>query len=343
MGEIKLSVIIPTRNRSNILKNTLTYVISQTMPPGEFEVLVIDNGSSDNTKEIVVGVINNNRRHLIRYIYESEPGLLSGRHRGALEAKGEIFIFIDDDIEADKEWLSAIKETFDLYPEVQLVGGRNLPKFEIEPPQWIKQMWDKPTPPRIFGNLSLLDLGEKVCEIHPNYVWGLNFSIRKSALFELGGFHPDGVPKHLIHFRGDGETGLTIKAKERGYKAIYQPNALIYHNIPANRLTYEYFCSRYFYQGVSDSYTAIRRRYSKYKSTLKERAKDFLRPVKRSIVNTYKKMDTQEEIERLKMRFNAAWTDGYNFHQSAIKKKPELLKWVLKDDYWDYRLPKLEI
>jgi glycosyltransferase involved in cell wall biosynthesis len=65
-----------------------------------YEILIIDNGSTDDTKEISQEIMKEAANRQIRYIFEPEPGLLAGRHRGALEAKGELLVFVDDDIEA---------------------------------------------------------------------------------------------------------------------------------------------------------------------------------------------------------------------------------------------------
>ncbi len=342
MNSPRISVITSTRNHSNSLKKTIASVVSQTVSSEEFEVLIIDNGSTDNTKEVVEELTKENSKYTIRCIYEPIPGLLSGRHRGALEAKGDILVFIDDDVEVDKNWLQAFKDTFKKYPSAQVVGGKNLPKFEVDPPEWILRMWNKNKPYKILGELSILDLGDEEREVSPLYVWGLNFSIRKSALFELGGFHPDGYPKHLLHFRGDGETGIALKSMEKGLKAIYQPKALVYHIIPSDRLTIEYFEMRYVIQGISDSYTAIRKRYGKYRSenSVRENIKALLRLIRWKIKINMLKFSRKEE-DKTMLRFRQAWLKGYNFHQNMVKENPELLKWVLRDNYFDYRLPEL--
>jgi len=95
--------------------------------------------------------------------------------------------------------------------------------------------------------------------MHPNYIWGLDFAIRRRALFDLGGFHPDCISDALQHFQGDGETGLTMKAFVQGYKAVFTSRAKVYHFISASRMTPEYFERRAYYQGVCDSYSRIRR------------------------------------------------------------------------------------
>jgi hypothetical protein len=90
-------------------------------------------------------------------------------------------------------------------------------------PTWVESFWSTtPYGGRMCGFLSLLDLGGDAIEIHPNYIWGLNFAIQRRALFDLGGFHPDCIPDALRHFQGNGETGLTMVLAQ-GYKAVFKP------------------------------------------------------------------------------------------------------------------------
>jgi len=330
-----ISIIIPTLNRANLLRPAIQSFCHQNFPSDQFEILVVDNGSTDNTRGITESAINAFLSHKIRYIYEPEPGLLSGRHRGALDAKGELLTFVDDDIEADANWLQAIKESFD-DSTVQIVGGRNLPKYELEPPEWLDWFWSDHSYGKICGDLSLLDFGDQVREIDANYVWGLNFSIRKNALFELGGFHPDCVPKHLQYFQGDGETGLTQKANLKRYRAIYQPKALVFHSVSKDRMTHEYFDKRYFYQGVCDSYSHIRNNNQLKQVGFIEKIKVHFRKIKQLV----KKLISKEnEKDALRDRFHHSYQKGYQFHQNTVHQNPELLDWILRKNYWDYKLP----
>jgi glucosyl-dolichyl phosphate glucuronosyltransferase len=325
----QLSIITPTLNRADLLKLLIKSFVGQDISPEQFEIIVVDNGSSDSTRQEVEAAIANNKSHIIRYVHEPEPGLLSGRHRGALEAKGKILVFTDDDIEATPHWLSAIANTFE-DPDVHLVGGPSLPLFETMPPQWIIPYCSIRDEHLTCGSLSLLDLGDQIQQVDPINIWGLNFAIRKKTLFELGGFHPDCIPKHLQQFQGDGETGLSFKIREAGYKAIYHPNAMVYHIIPSGRLTVEYFENRFFYQGVCDSYTAIRK----------------LESADSIACQTYNPTDSRippyPEFTEIYRRIHKAYIDGFNFHLTSVKKSQKLLEWVLKEDYFDYKLPDIE-
>ncbi|MCZ7623552.1 MAG: glycosyltransferase family 2 protein [Candidatus Kuenenia sp.] len=327
------SIIIPTRNRSKWLTSAIQSFAEQDFPSSQYEIIVVDNGSTDNTGEITerAALLNKNN---IRYIYEPEPGLLSGRHRGMSEAKGEILVFVDDDIEAVNGWLSAIMA--ELKDEsVHMVGGPSLHMYEVDPPQWVEKYYSWKDDQLTCGSLSLLNKGKERLEIDPVFVWGLNFAIRKKTLFDLGGFHPDNIPKSLQHFQGDGETGLALKMKGKGLKAVYAPGAKVYHHIPRERLTVAYFEKRFFYQGVCDSYTQIRK--NKGLSNIKipnyQIFDQFLPNV--PAYDQYKQI--------IYKRIHNAYVDGFLFHQEAVQKSKTLLKWVLKEDYFDYRLPELNL
>ena len=338
---IQISVIVPTRNRSSALASCLASLAQQTLAADAFEVIVVDNGSEDSTKEVVAQAVAAYPRHSIRYLLENVPGLLSGRHRGAMAAAGEILVFIDDDIEASQDWLAALANPY-VDEEVHLVGGRSLPTYETTAPEWlVDYTWPTPYGGSHCTLLSLIDLGDQVIDIHPNYIFGLNFSIRKRNFRKLGGFHPDGVPSSLQHFRGDGETGLTEKARSEKFRAVYQPKALVYHLVGRERMTPEYFETRCFNQGVSDSYSAIRRSvkksvFGRKSAWLRRRyAAEYLReapdPVAPDVLG----------VGRYSSRLSAAYVQGYRFHMECARGCKAILDWILKDDYFIYQYPRL--
>jgi cellulose synthase/poly-beta-1,6-N-acetylglucosamine synthase-like glycosyltransferase len=320
----------------------LISTINQSFPKEEYEILVVDGSSTNNIRQVTERVIATYPEHHIRYIWEPEPGLLSGRHRGAKEARGQILVFIDDDIEADKGWLAAIMDAFQ-DPSVHLAGGPSQPDYESEPPAWIERFWEQHEYSRMCGWLSLLDFGEQIKEIDPIFIWGLNFAIRKKTLFEVGGFHPDTMPKPLQRFQGDGETGLSIKIREKGLKTVYHPKALVWHKVPNERMTIEYFEKRAFFQGVCSSYTQIRRNCEgglQFKKQSKlSRLLSWRTPFK--IYNLFKERIRQKHLPfaDIKKGIDDAYKAGFAFHQNEVANDPELLKWVLKENYFDYRLP----
>ena len=328
---VDVSVVVPTRNRARSLNETLGS-LSTALSSGaaSAEVVVVDNGSTDDTQ----GVVEASRGAFgdvdVTYVFEPVPGLLSGRHRGYFASRGDILVFIDDDVLVSATWLSAIVEAFG-DPAVDLVGGRCLPRYESELPEWIGGYWTESDEGRWCTWLSLLDLGPTARKVDANFVWGLNFAIRRSALDALGGFHPDNMPKAWQHYQGDGETGLTRKANERGVTALYEPEALLFHVIPSSRLTVTYFEERAIYQGVCDSFTATRDAGSS------AAASSDMPPVGPTASGS-----TTLRPDEIRRRIREAYHAGYRFHQEAVAAYPRLLDWVLRDTYWDYALPDLE-
>lgn len=329
---INASVIIPTRNRPQWLISTLKSLLLQDISSKLYEILIIDNGSTDDTKNLVQAIISKNSQHNIKYYFEPEPGSLSARHCGALNAKGEILIFTDDDIEANKGWLGSIIRAFE-DKNIHLIGGPSMPVFEVEPPEWISQYWIKKNEGFLCGPLSIQFFGDRKKEIDPTRVWSLNWSIRKKTFFKEGGFHPCVIPKHLQHFQGDGETGLSLKLKAKGHRAVYLPEAKITHHIPKERLTALYFEGRFYYQGVCDSYTQIRKNGGIKNVSLPEYNPIEISSLHLSAYEQYKQIIYQ--------RIQNSYVDGFRFHQEAVLKNDIMLEWVLRDNYlFDYTLPK---
>lgn len=322
---IKLSVIIPTRNRSAYLRGTLDSIEKQTLSQDEFEVIVIDNGSTDDTKE-VTNSFTSKIRNLV-YFYDDSPGLHVGRHRGLKLAKADILVYADDDIIAFPSWLQAIEETFH-ESTVALVGGKDLPKYEADPPFWVKEKWYKLCE---YGHcmfeLSLIDFGDEIKEISPSYVFGCNFSIRKEVLMETNGFHPDGMPFERIEYRGDGESFVSRYIRRKGLKTIYNPGASVYHMVTKDRLTLDYFKKRAFCAGVENSYVA--KRYAVRRNPVRV----VLSKIKRFVTGANKKNNLL--LNDIEKQIALSEQIGFQYHTKMYNTHEELREWVHKDNYLD--------
>jgi len=339
---VKLSIIIPTFNRGKSLGLLLKSLNGQ-INLNDFEVIVVDNGSTDNTRAICdqfLGTIP------LIYSYNKEPGLLTGRHAGAEIASGKILTFLDDDVELTQNYTQTIIDVFENFQDVDLATGPSIGKYEAPIPDWFIHFWTVTSDGEKYCTwLSLMDLGNREKFIHPNFIWGLNFSIRKHTFLDLGGFHPDCIPQNLQQFQGDGETGLTIKAFENNYKALYHPKIRLYHNVSKERLTLNYLKKRAYYQGVCDSYTDLRltkieNNRIEITSTLKK-ITNKLHPCYRWIRKIIGKRKAVLPIHVLIMQneINTAKREGYNFHQKAFRNDSIVREWVLRENYWDYKLP----
>jgi glucosyl-dolichyl phosphate glucuronosyltransferase len=246
MSSMNVSVIIPTYNRSKSLKRLLHSLKHLEFPTEKYEVIIVDNNSSDGTKEVADNFFQkNNINH--QYIKEDRLSFTVARRTGATYAKGEILVYIDDDVTVEKNWLCSISETFETDNAIGIVGGPIKPVYERKPPQWVLRMngiW-----------LSLFDLGDK--EKETGGIPGPNFAIRKSVFEQVKGFPPDtigveaegkpGVVEKI--YVGPGDWGLCEKVIKAGYRIFYQPKAIVYHHIPPVRLTQKWWQSRFFGEG----------------------------------------------------------------------------------------------
>lgn len=336
-----VSIIIPTFNRYQTLSRTLGSIVDSIniCDNKNVEVIVIDNGSTDKTKEVCQS-FDSKISNLI-YFYEPEPGLLSGRHKGVEISKGSILSFLDDDVILNPKWLSTIFDVSNKHPDVSLFGGPSIPEFEARPPYWLKYFWKKESHRgKSCGWLSLLDFDNDEIIIDPKLVWGLNFNIRKTHLFEAGGFNPDCIPKNLQCFQGDGETGISIKLASRNMKAMFFKNLSVLHIISSDRLNAMYFEQRAYYQGVSDSYSHIREKHFKicYSETKSKFAKKTHNIINK-IANKWSCYNEPNEIKQLRRNLKNKYFEGYRFHQDAFNMQENVKNWVLKPDYFDYKLP----
>ena len=330
-SRISLSVIIATCNRAQSLSRTIRSVMNQTMRQQHYEVIVVDNNSLDSTREVVAG-LNEEFGGRILYHLETTPGLVYARHAGARAASGAILCYIDDDAIAEPIWLEAIYSAFKTH-DIAMAGGRILPRFESDPPDWVDSLWADCESGRHLGSLSLLDLGDEPGKIDPCTIWGCNLAIRKQVLFEVGGFHPDSMPRELIRYRGDGEGGLALKVKQKGYHAWYQPDAVVHHCIPASRLNMAYFIRRLFSQGISDSYSRIRRRGMPTNASINP---FLLGNIKWFIAWMEEPPDFIDCLGSLQFSetLQKSYEYGYLFHLYHVLADPELLAYVRKPDYF---------
>jgi glycosyltransferase involved in cell wall biosynthesis len=321
---MEVSFIIPTANRAALLQKTLLSIV-QILPAGsDAEIIIVDNGSTDKTAETCSTIQAEFPKHAIRYIYDPMPGMLTGRHRGAMEARGDILSYLDDDVILGRKWLEGLRDSFSS-ENVALVGGPSLPKYEVEPPSWLEGMWEHYEGGCYCGHLSLFDQGPAKIQCDPGNVWGLNYSIRKSALYDCGGFHPDCIPKSLQRYQGDGESGLSAKLKQSRLSAVYHPDVSVTHVIPASRMTVGAFGSRAFYQGVCDSYS--------------QRRRDGKPEINSHVIEEHAEISKNPTSEELGQLMAVEQQKGFAYHQNEVRNDEALLAWVLKPDYFDYSLP----
>ncbi|MGH7803004.1 MAG: glycosyltransferase family 2 protein [Candidatus Binatia bacterium] len=236
-----------TRDRARVLPRALRAAAGQSAA-FPFEILVVDNGSSDDTRAVVERA--SAEHPSIRYVHEPETGLSRARNRGAAESRAPLLAYLDDDAEPVAGWLSALRAAFAETPAA-IVGGPILARFEVPPPPWLT------------AHLSLLscqDLGaERRVVDRPPYVFGANLAVRRDDLARLGGFDPSlgRLGRRLLQ---DEDTDLCERVLADGRSIVYEPRAGVLHWIPPERVTREYLRRRAFDTGRSVGHRLRRHR-----------------------------------------------------------------------------------
>ena len=335
-----LSVVIPTRNRARFLEDLLDSLARQVEVPFAWEVVIVDNGSTDDTAA-VSDRKNNQLPITIRHVGEPEPGLHCARHRGAKEARGEIVSYIDDDMILETTWVLGAEPI--AAGRADAVVGRIMPRWQAPPPDWLQALIGG----GVYGYLGLLDLGTAPRPVDPLMVFGGGCFLPRKLLFELGGFHPDGVPPDRLRYRGDGETALMARFKQAGRLSLYDPRATAWHIIGPERLTAEYLCRRAYHQGVSDSFTQYRAahglsgvpptttRWERVRQmSPAELAQAVARKARRGVTGLIGRL-TNSPVADVERRMAEAYQAGWRFHREQVNGDPALLEYVLKPTFLD--------
>jgi glycosyltransferase involved in cell wall biosynthesis len=317
---MRLTVIIPSRNNACLLDRMLASVACQQFPDEQFEIIAIDNGSTDDTSAVCEAWEARFRN--FRRVFEPEPGLHVGRNLGLTLARANILVYVDDDIQAEPLWLKGIAEAFN-HPGVGLVGGNNQPDFESQPPPWLEQMKQRFSYGWALPSLSLLDFGISPRDISPAYVWGCNYSIRKDILMQIGGFHPDGMPKELIHLRGDGESFVSAEVVRLGMRVRFAPAASIRHFTPKSRMTETYLRDRGFRQGISKTYAVIR----KYRGLKLSASTVLILSVIKSLCGRFASSNPGTKA------MLTGYIDGILWHLRHCQSNADTIRWILKKNY----------
>ncbi len=212
-GPLSVSVVIPTKDRARILSDCLESLLQQESGPDRWEIVVVDDGSSDSTREVVAEAASRNAS--IRYVARTAGGLNAARNAGIDAAAGEVIAFLDDDVLCSPGWLNAFVSGARRYPGPNCFGGPIRLRLEAKPP-------------RACGREPLgeseLNLGR--VERVGVWVWGGNLAVTRAAIERAGRFD-----ETLQGGRSLGAEELEWEQRlvAAGGEVVYLPEAWIWH------------------------------------------------------------------------------------------------------------------
>jgi glycosyltransferase involved in cell wall biosynthesis len=238
-----VSVVVCTRNRSSRLADALVAILELGTVDGGWEMVIVDNGSTDDTREVAESVARQ-APDLVRVVDEPTVGLSSARNAGITAGRGEIIAYIDDDAFPAAAWLSELAAAFD-DERVVCAGGPVDPVFEGELPEWFRG--------RYLPYLTVWDRGDELHELFYNeYPRGANMAFRRQAFHRFGDFST-----HLGRKAGSllscEETELCLRFERGGFRTVYVPGARVRHHTPAARVTRRWMERRFAAQGRSEA------------------------------------------------------------------------------------------
>lgn len=246
---IKASVIYPTYKRADICTDPLDSLLKQDFPKEDFEVIVVDNNSPDNTEEVVKKWMDEHDGQMnVRYLKELRQGDGYARNSGAAVAKGEYLLFADDDSLFDPNWVSCIVKMLDDYPFVGMAGTRILIQWDEEPEPWVKRYEPylaKSVHAKYGYTISSVGFPLANCSL----------GIRKEVFYKVGGNNPGQIGEYLV---GNAELGLFNKVSALGYGTAFCDDVVMWHQQRKNKNgRLEDIVRRLENDAVSDAYTQI--------------------------------------------------------------------------------------
>lgn len=215
-GEIRVSVLLSTRNRCDKLRLFLDAMKSSGatgLTPTE--VLIIDNGSSDSTKE-VVEEYTSLENPVVRYRLESRPGKSRAINQALCEARGEIIALTDDDCIPAPDWLETIVKEFNSDRELSVLGGR----IELYDERDVQQAT------LLSRDRRLITSGWEIIAFPA--IIGANMAFRKTAIKAIHGFDPLLGPGAKCKAVED--LDIIYRSLKKGFKIVYSPDVIVLHN-----------------------------------------------------------------------------------------------------------------
>jgi len=239
-----VSAIISTYNRDRYLPDVLQSLSEQTLDVDKFEIILVNNNSTDNTEKISLEFKENNPEMQFHYFLETKQGLSHARNRGINESKGDILVFVDDDAFLSKGYLEEVATYLSKHESVDAIGGKILLKFEKERPKWANKYLDP--------LWAALDMGEEEIPFrNGKYPIGCNMAFKKDVFDQIGLFNTE-LGRTGKNLAGGEEKDIFMRMYEKDMSVHYLPKAYVHHSIPETRTTPDFIRKQALGIGMSE-------------------------------------------------------------------------------------------
>ena len=309
MSAPDITAIVCTHNRASYLPGCLDSLLRQSLPRDRYEILVVDNASTDSTADCC-------RRYEacgVRYCHDPVTGLSHARNTGWKAARGWIIAYLDDDAVASESWLESAWQAFrSLTPPLDGLGGPVLLLWDVPEPAWMNAPLRAP--------LGFVDWGTSPRRLLPSeWIIGANCFYSRERLQQLGGFDERLGRKGACLLSGE-ETLMQKRIEQAGGYLYYEPRAAVQHHVTPDRAHPAWFYHRYFWGGISD---AILRRTAPGASMAMASApvagSAETSPCRRLIGNTLAAAGLGGRVRRIQARIYMAYVFGWVLAKTGLR------------------------
>lgn len=228
----QLSVIVSSYNRSKLLLETLESIIKQDCPPADYELIIINNNSTDDTDEMVNAFVARYPDHHIRYYIETQQGLSFARNRGITSAGAPLLVLFDDDLIVEPDVLGKIMAHFRSEPRLSAAGGKIIPRFLAPKPNWYgKYFW---------GLVGHVDYGDQVRSYPGSRYPAGAFLIFRKEVFEQYGLFDTQLGRKGTVLMANEEKDLFARLRKNNALVYFLPDIKVHHAVESNKFDQDY-------------------------------------------------------------------------------------------------------
>ena len=240
------TVLICTFNRGSLLRSTLESLAAMDPIEGSWDVLVVDNNSTDDTEQVVASLARTFPVGL-RYLRELRQGKSYALNLGLTAVTARVVAFTDDDVVVSKQWLMEAVKPILADPGLDYTGGPVRPIWGAPPPSWLPK-----TNSNLWGTIAVLDYGDEpfIYEDRRRIPIGANMAVRRSVFDRVGGFDP-ALGRKGKSLLGQEQAEFFCRTRAEGVRGMYVPKMELHHHVPRERLTRGYFRRWWFWKGIS--------------------------------------------------------------------------------------------
>lgn len=218
----------------------------QSYSKDDYEIIIVNNNSTDNTEAVCKELETSYPEHIIRSFLEEEQGVSYARNRGVKEAKGKFIVFIDDDETVGEDHLKTLAKYFQEYPYAELAASAVIPIYETEVPKWMS-----PFTERLIGGTFEPD-GNEVKVLNKKQYPGTGHTIVKRCLFDKYGMYNVNLGRKADGLLGAEDKDMAFRWIVNKVKCYFFPGIPVYHHIAAYKLTTTFFNKLTFSIGISE-------------------------------------------------------------------------------------------